>query len=98
MRVTDIAEALAPDAERRVIGIRPGEKIHEILLTEDESRHALEVDNGFVIHPEHASWPLREVEGGRPLSSGFQYSSDQNDHWLDVAELKEMAANVRAVS
>ena len=48
MRVTDIAEALAPDAERRVIGIRPGEKLHEVLLTEDESRHALEVDDGYV--------------------------------------------------
>ena len=67
MRVTDIAEALAPDAEQRIIGIRPGEKLHEVLLTEDEARHALEVENGYVILPEHASWPLREVEGGTPL-------------------------------
>jgi UDP-N-acetylglucosamine 4,6-dehydratase len=98
MRVTDVAEALAPGAEHRVIGIRPGEKLHEILLTEDESRHALEVENGFVIFPEHASWPLQDVEGGRPLPSGFHYSSDQNDHWLDVEELREMAAGVRADS
>ena len=79
MRVTDIAEALAPDAELRVIGIRPGEKLHEVLLTEDEARHSFEVDNGFVILPEHASWPLREVEGGTPLPLGFHYSSDTND-------------------
>jgi UDP-N-acetylglucosamine 4,6-dehydratase len=97
MRVMDIAEALAPDAERRVIGIRPGEKVHEVLLTEDESRHALEVDNGFVILPEHASWPLRDVEGGRPLPDGFHYSSDSSDWWLDIAELREMAAGVGAV-
>ena len=98
MRVTDIAEALAPDAELRVIGIRPGEKVHEVLLTEDESRHSFRVDNGFVILPEHSSWPLREVEDSAPLPSGFHYSSDQNDHWLNVAELREMAADVRAVS
>jgi UDP-N-acetylglucosamine 4,6-dehydratase len=98
MRVMDVAQALAPDAEHRITGIRPGEKIHEVLLTEDESRHAVEVERGFVILPEHASWPLREVEGGRPLSPGFQYSSDKNDHWLDLKALQQMAADVRAVS
>jgi UDP-N-acetylglucosamine 4,6-dehydratase/5-epimerase len=97
MRVVDVANILAPEAEQRVIGIRPGEKIHEILLTGDEARHSFEVDNGFVILPELASWPLREVEGGRPLASGFEYSSETNDRWLTVAELREMAANVRAV-
>ena len=97
MRVVDVANILAPDAEQRVIGIRPGEKIHEILLTGDEARHSFEVENGYVIHPELASWPLREVEGARPLESGFEYSSETNDRWLTVDELREMAANVRAV-
>jgi len=96
MRVTDMAQALAPDAEQRIIGIRPGEKLHEVLLTEDEARHSLETEDGFVILPEHASWPLREVEDGRPFPSGFHYSSDQNDHWLGVDELTEMAAGVGA--
>jgi UDP-N-acetylglucosamine 4,6-dehydratase len=96
MRVVDMAEALAPDAEHRIIGIRPGEKLHEVLLTDDEARHSLETDEGFVILPEHASWPLKEVEGGRPLPFGFHYSSDQNDHWLVVEELREMAAGVGA--
>jgi UDP-N-acetylglucosamine 4,6-dehydratase/5-epimerase len=97
MRVVDMAAALAPDAEQHVIGIRPGEKIHEILLTGDEARHAFEADSGYVILPELASWPLREVEGGTPLPDGFEYSSDTNDRWLNVDELREMAANVRAV-
>ncbi len=97
MRVVDMAEALAPEAEHRIIGIRPGEKLHEVLLTDDESRHSLETEQGFVILPEHASWPLREVDDGRPLPFGFHYSSDQNDHWLAVDELREMAAGVRAV-
>lgn len=97
MRVVDIATVLAPDAEHRVIGIRPGEKIHEILLTGDESRHSHEVENGYVILPELASWPLRDVEGGKALPPDFVYSSDTNDRWLDVDELREMAASVRAV-
>jgi UDP-N-acetylglucosamine 4,6-dehydratase len=96
MRVVDMAEALAPEAERRVIGIRPGEKLHEVLLTDDEARHSLETEQGFVILPEHASWPLRDVDGGQPLPSEFHYSSDQNDHWLDVEALREMASGVRA--
>jgi len=98
MRVTDVAKALAPDAEHRVIGIRPGEKLHEVMVTEDESRHSFEVDNGYVIFPEYASWRLQEVPNGRPLQAGFRYSSDQNDWWLDVDELREMAAGVRADS
>jgi UDP-N-acetylglucosamine 4,6-dehydratase/5-epimerase len=94
MRVADIAEALAPDAERRIVGIRPGEKLHEVLLTEDEARHSVETEKGYVILPEHASWPLRPIEGGRPLPAGFRYSSDQNEKWLDVGELREMASSV----
>jgi UDP-N-acetylglucosamine 4,6-dehydratase len=98
MRVTDIAEAVAPDAQHRSIGIRPGEKLHEVLLTEDEARHSLETEHGFVVLPEHASWPLREVEGGRPLPAGFRYSSDQNDRWLEVEELRAMASGLGAAS
>jgi UDP-N-acetylglucosamine 4,6-dehydratase len=96
MRVTDVALALAPQATCEVIGIRPGEKLHEVLLTEDEARHSLKVENGYVILPEYASWPLREVEGGRALEPGFHYASDVNDWWLTVDDLKEMAAGVRA--
>ena len=96
MRVTDIAKALAPEAERRIIGIRPGEKLHEVLLTEDESRHSLETDNGYVILPEHVSWPLREVENGIEPPPEFRYSSDGNAHWLGIDELREMASTLPA--
>jgi UDP-N-acetylglucosamine 4,6-dehydratase/5-epimerase len=98
MRVTDIAEAIAPGAEHRVIGIRPGEKLHELLVTEDESRHSYELPDRYVILPEYASWPLREVEGGARMAEGFRYTSDTNDRWLSVDQLREMAAGVKAVA
>ena len=97
MRVTDMAAALAPDAEIKVIGIRPGEKLHELLVTEDESRHAYQVDNGFIIMPEYPSWKLRVPQNARELPGGFEYSSGGNDWWLGVDELREMTADVKAV-
>jgi UDP-N-acetylglucosamine 4,6-dehydratase len=97
MRVTDMAKALAPDADVRITGIRPGEKLHELLVTEDESRHAYETDNGFVIMPEYPSWELRLPERASELPGGFTYSSGDNDWWLDVEELREMTADVKAV-
>jgi UDP-N-acetylglucosamine 4,6-dehydratase/5-epimerase len=98
MRITDMADALAPNAEWKIIGIRPGEKLHEVLLTEDEARHAYETDRGFVIHPEYASWSLPPVKDGRPLPEDFRYSSDRNDQWLTPDDLQRMAADVRAAA
>ena len=98
MSVVDIAEALAPDAERRMIGIRPGEKLHEVLLTEDESRHAVETDTAYVIRPEYASWTTKAVTEGQPLPAGFRYASDNNTEWLTVEQLRAMADSIAAVA
>jgi UDP-N-acetylglucosamine 4,6-dehydratase/5-epimerase len=98
MSVVDIAEALAPDAERRVIGIRPGEKLHEVLLTEDESRHAVETEGAYVIRPEYASWGMPPIEGGRPLPAGFRYSSETNDEWVTPEQLRSMVDRIPAVA
>jgi UDP-N-acetylglucosamine 4,6-dehydratase len=97
MRITDLAEALAPGADHRVVGIRPGEKLHETLITEDESGHTVETDWGFVILPEHASWPTVEHEGIR-VPRGFRYASDTNDRWLSVNEVRAMSADVKAAA
>ena len=88
MRVTDLADAVAPGVPRDVVGIRPGEKLHEILLTADESRHAIDAGDVYVVLPEHPWWTdhPRWMEG-KPLEDGFSYTSDQNDWWLEVDEL-----------
>jgi UDP-N-acetylglucosamine 4,6-dehydratase len=94
MKITDMADALAPGVEQRVIGLRPGEKLHEVLITEDESHHSFRTEDGYVILPEYASWELRPVEGGERLAEGFRFSSETNDRWLTAEELVAMTADV----
>lgn len=91
MKVTDLAEAIAPGVPRDVTGIRPGEKLHEILLTGDESRHSVETEDVYVVLPEHPWWTdePRWLEG-KPLDDDFTYSSATNAEWLSVEELREL--------
>ena len=90
MRIMDLVETIAPGCAVDDIGIRPGEKLHEILMSEDESRQAVERDGMFVVEPVEPSWAYRPWEGKRP-ARGFRYSSDQNDAWLSPAAMQEMA-------
>src|SRR5437899_894389 len=85
-----VPEVIAPGAKRKVIGIRPGEKLHEVLLTEEEAVHAREFEDHFVIEPEHPFWSREKSLGGKPLPAGFRYTSDGNSVWLTPARLKEM--------
>jgi UDP-N-acetylglucosamine 4,6-dehydratase len=90
MRMTDLAAALAPEARVDVVGIRPGEKLHESLLAPDEARHAVELDDMYVILPSHPWWPQERWSEGRPLPEGFSYTSDMNRDWLSVEALHDM--------
>ena len=90
MKVTELADVIAPGAEREVIGIRAGEKVDEILVTEEEARHTQEFDNYFVIEPEHPFWEKDNFKEGKPLSEGFEYTSDNNSQWLTKGELEKM--------
>jgi UDP-N-acetylglucosamine 4,6-dehydratase/5-epimerase len=92
MRVMDLAETVAPGCEVEQIGIRPGEKLHEVLVSEDESRHTLETEEMFVIQPAHPWWKSDNWSGGRRLPEGFRYSSDTNERWLTRRELEELVA------
>ena len=89
VKVTDLADAIAPAARKKVIGIRPGEKLHEVLLTVDEARHSKEYDGRYVVAPEHKFWDPKFHIEGKPLPEGFCYSSDSNSVWLKGAELKK---------
>jgi UDP-N-acetylglucosamine 4,6-dehydratase/5-epimerase len=87
MRLTEIAEAIAPECEVEYIGIRPGEKLHEALVSEDEARHTLELDDMFVIQPAHPWWKRENWTNAKPLPEGFRYTSDTNPRWLTAEEL-----------
>jgi UDP-N-acetylglucosamine 4,6-dehydratase len=88
-RITDIANAIAPGAQRTITGIRPGEKLHEVLLTEDEARHAREFDTYYIVEPEHSFWDKNGFKDGTTLPDGFAYTSDNNTQWLSGDLLKK---------
>jgi UDP-N-acetylglucosamine 4,6-dehydratase len=90
MRMTDLAEAMAPDCKVRTVGIRPGEKLHEALISEDEARQALELEDMYIVQPMFPWWNAEGWSGGAPVPPGFRYSSDTNTRWLTKAELLHM--------
>jgi len=90
MKITDLAEAIAPNCKHEYIGIRPGEKLHEVLIPEDDARHTVELDDFFVIQPEFSWWGKDNWVEGKPLPDGFRYSSDTNEKWLTVEELRQL--------
>src|SRR5512143_258498 len=92
MRVMDLAKAIAPDAEVSVIGIRPGEKIHEVLISEDEARNTVERQDMFIVKPPETLWERSLQYEGDPLPGGFRYSSDTNKDWLDVEGIRRLIA------
>lgn len=91
MKISDLAEAIAPECTINTIGIRPGEKLHEQLLTEEEGRHAIEYDGMYVVLPNYPWWEQQNYHDGIPLDEGFHYSSKTNTHWLSVDELRTIA-------
>jgi UDP-N-acetylglucosamine 4,6-dehydratase/5-epimerase len=92
MRLLDLAETIAPGCEVDYIGIRPGEKLHEVLVSDDESRNTLETEEMFVIQPVHPWWKSENWVHARRLPEGFRYSSDTNERWLTRRELEELVA------
>ncbi len=89
MRLVDLATAIAPGCAVEYIGIRPGEKLHEVLLSEDEARNAVELDEMYIIKPAHPWWKNGNWVQGRELPSGFRYTSDSNEQWLSHDQLQQ---------
>lgn len=99
MRVTDLAKALAPECKQKIIGIRPGEKLHEVMVPEECAHETIEFDDHYVIQSAFdQQWDARQYEQkqktkGKRCPDGFSYASNTNDQWLNVEELREMYAN-----
>ena len=95
MNIGDLAEAIAPECKHEVVGIRPGEKLHEIMVPPDDARRTLELSGYYVIQPDfpqfHATPNWKE---GKPVPDGFSYSSDSNNQWLSKKELQELLSGM----
>lgn len=94
MRITDLARAISPRAKLHRVGIRPGEKIHEVLLTEDEATRAVDLGAFYIIKPLFPWWGTENWGQGAALPTGFRYSSDSNSHWLTTKKLQEMCGSL----
>jgi UDP-N-acetylglucosamine 4,6-dehydratase len=91
MKIMDLALTIAPECTTKIVGIRPGEKLHEVMVPEDDARHTMEYKNHYAILPSFHEWDSLEYaksNGGKPCPDGFRYSSDSNTRWLTPAELQ----------
>lgn len=96
MNIMDLAQAIAPECKTTVEGIRPGEKLHEVMVPEDDARRAVEYEDRYVILPDFHQWTGEStstpMNGGKRCPEGFRYSSDTNTEWLSAEDLREMIA------
>ena len=95
MKIIDLAAAIGPQCEQEVVGIRPGEKLHEIMIPSDEARNTREYSSFYIIQPSHHDWNKDEVnkyngEEGRSVSEDFAYTSDNNTEWFSEEQLREV--------
>lgn len=93
MNITDLISCVAPGCKVQVIGVRPGEKIHESLITEHEAPQTLEYEDFFVIKPQFVSWSKAYSAHGKPVKKDFHYASHTNKQWLQKDDLKKLIEN-----
>src|SRR3954471_15078449 len=90
MKVTDLAEAIAPGAKMHDVGLRPGEKLHEEMISPEEGRRALSMGSRFVLQPDLGTWGYQPPTEARPVADGFHYASDTNDQWYSIDEIRKI--------
>ena len=93
-KITDLAQAMLPGCDMPEVGIREGEKLHEIMVTREDSMTTYEYDKHFIIYPHFGWWDERILPGGKRVEAEFEYSSGNNNEWLDVDALKEKISNM----
>lgn len=93
MNMVDLIEAIAPNSKINEIGIRPGEKLHEEMISEDDSRRTVELDTKYIISPVRFDWSYK-IPQGKPLPENFSYKSNTNDRWLTVEELRNLIKDI----
>lgn len=94
-KITDLAKAILPACTLKEVGIREGEKLHEVMVTKEDSLHTYEYDKHFIVYPHMAWWDERRiVPGGRPVQRGFEYSSGTNNQWLSVSDIETLLKSV----
>lgn len=93
MALTELARAVAPQMKHEIVGIRPGEKLHEVLITEDDARSTLELDDRYIVCPPFAGAIEQRIKAlhGKLVPEGFRYSSDGNPDWLDARSLNGLS-------
>ena len=99
MKVIDLARAMTQDVEIEIIGIRPGERLHEVLISEDEARTTVELPDMYVVQTAEEIWFGREWQKrGQPLNEEFRYASNTNDAWLTVEQIRQIIAPIEAAN
>ena len=95
MNIMDLAKAVAPGCKTEIVGIRPGEKVHEVMVPNDDARRTLEFDDHYIVQPDFRFFIRRfQNNGGKLVPSNFEYSSDTNPWRLSVGEMQEMIKNL----
>jgi UDP-N-acetylglucosamine 4,6-dehydratase len=94
MKITDVATAIAPHLPQKIVGIRPGEKLHEVMITEEDSWSTVELADRYVIEPSHIRWEAKResLPGAKPVEEGFYYNSRNNQEWMTGERLLELLA------
>ncbi len=93
MKIVDLAQAVAPGSEMHEIGMRPGEKLHEEMISEDDSRRTIETNGRFIVMPVVAEWGYK-IPNGTPMKDGSAYRSDTNPEWMSQGDLKKFIENL----
>ena len=89
--MTDLAEAMLPGCKKKEVGIREGEKLHEIMVTREDSMHTYEYEKHFIVYPNYNWWGVKDIiPGGNLVAPEFEYSSGTNSEWLSVEDIRRL--------